>query len=176
MPTNKPDLAQRTEAPKANATVRILAVIAVFTALSAVGSLVKIPSPLGTVAFDSAPGYFVAAAFGGLPGAVVACLGHLITAAMTGFPLSLPIHIVIALGMGICAWTFGLFARRGNVGMVIGFVLAALLNSVVLSLIVLPVGGVAMYKGMTVFLLIGTVVNLALAMIAHLALRRSRIH
>ena len=41
MPTNKPDLAQRTEAPKANATVRILAVIAVLTAMSALGSHVK---------------------------------------------------------------------------------------------------------------------------------------
>lgn len=175
MSTTRPELSERTESARSNTTVTMLAVIAVFVALSAVGSLVKIPSPLGTVAFDSAPGFFVGIAFGGVPGAIVALIGHLITAAMTGFPLTLPMHLIIAVGMGLCAWAFGVLGRRGNVGLVIGFVVAAVLNSFVLGLIVLPIGGVAMYTGMSISLLVGAIANLAVATIAYLALRNTRL-
>lgn len=175
MSTTRTELSDRTQTTGSNATVRMLAIIAVFVALSAVGSLIKIPSPLGTVAFDSAPGFFVAVAFGGVAGAIVAFVGHLITAAMTGFPLTLPMHLIVAVGMGVCAWAFGVLGRRGNVGLVIGFVVAAVLNSFVLGLIVLPVGGVAMYTGMSISLLVGAVANLAVAAIAYLALRNTRL-
>lgn len=40
-----------------NLDPRRIARLAILIALSAVGALIKIPSPVGTVAFDSAPAF-----------------------------------------------------------------------------------------------------------------------
>lgn len=154
---------------------RRLAVLAVFIALSAVGSLIKIPSPVGTIGLDAAPGFFVAVGFAGWMGAVVAAVGHLVTSAVVGFPLSLPVHLAIAAGMALCAGVFGWLGRRSTTGLVIGFVVAALINSVVLGLIMIPIGGVPLYLATIVPLLIGAVVNLGIATAAYLALRNTRL-
>ena len=81
--------------------------LAIFTALSAVGSLLKIPSPNGSLAFDSAPGFFAALLFGPLEGSLVCGLGHMATAAVSGFPLGL-LHLPIALGMALAGACIGL--------------------------------------------------------------------
>src|SRR5688500_8718746 len=88
--------------------------IAILIALSGVGALIKIPSPTGTVALDSAPGYFTAAAFGPLEGGLVAGLGHLFTAATTGFPLGIPMHLLVGVEQAIWALLFWVLARRVN--------------------------------------------------------------
>ncbi len=77
--------------------------MAILIALSGVGALVKIPSPTGTVALDSAPGYFAAIAFGAIEGPIVAVIGHIFTALTTGFPLGFPVHLYIAVQMGVYA-------------------------------------------------------------------------
>jgi riboflavin transporter len=77
-------------------TPKRVARMAIFIALAAVGALIKFSSPTGTVALDAAPGFFSAVAFGWLEGGIVAVFGHILTAATTGFPLGLPIHLVIA--------------------------------------------------------------------------------
>lgn len=157
-------------------SARRLAIMAIFIALSAVGSLIKIPSPLGTVGLDSAPGFFAALAFGGPTGAVVIAVGHLLTSAIVGFPMTLPMHLAIALGMAGCAVALRWVARRGGtVRLVVAAVVAALLNSVVLGLTVLPIGGWGMYAATVPFLLVGAVLNLAIAAIAYRALRGSRL-
>jgi len=172
----RPDLDQRPVEPNAQPiSARRLAVMAIFIALAAVGSLIKIPSPVGTIGLDSAPGFFVAIGFAGWMGAVVAAVGHLITAAVVGFPLSLPVHLVLAVGMAACAFVFGWLGRKGTVGLIAGFVLAALLNSVVLGLIMLPIGGVVAYTATIIPLLIGATMNLAIATVAYLALRNTRL-
>jgi len=90
---------------------RRVARVAILVALSGVGAFIKIPSPTGTVALDAAPGYLAAVAFSPLEGGVVGALGHLISAATAGFPLGLPIHLIIAAEMFVFAWLFGLLAR-----------------------------------------------------------------
>lgn len=156
-------------------SARKLAIMAVFIALSAVGALIKIPSPVGTVALDAAPGFFIAIGFGGWMGAVVAAIGHLLTAGITGFPLTLPVHLAIAAGMAACAWIFGWFGRKGTAGLVIGFVLAVIVNCPVLALIMVPIGGWPLYLASLPSLAIGSVVNLAIAAIAYLSLRNTRL-
>ncbi len=156
-------------------SARKLAIMAIFIALSAVGALIKIPSPVGTVALDAAPGFFVAIGFGGWLGAVVAAIGHLLTAGITGFPLTLPVHLASAVGMAACAWVYGWFGRKGPVGLVIGFVLAVIINAPVLGLIMVPIGGWALYVAALPSLAIGAVVNLAIATLAYQALRKTRL-
>jgi uncharacterized membrane protein len=84
--------------------------LAIFTALSVVGSLIKIPSPIGSLAFDSAPGFFVALFFGPLEGGLVCGIGHLATAAASGFPLGI-LHLPIALGMALAGAAIALVNR-----------------------------------------------------------------
>ena len=98
--------------------------MAVLVALSGVGAFIKIPSPTGTVALDSAPGYLGALAFGSKEGALIAALGHLLSAGTVGFPLSLPLHLFVAAQMALFAAVFGYLQRR--VGM--GTAVAASLN------------------------------------------------
>lgn len=155
-------------------SARRLAVMAIFIALSAVGALVKIPSPMGTVGLDSAPGYFVAVAFGGGMGALVIAIGHLLTSAVVGFPFTLPVHLLIAAGMAVCALVFRLLGRRGKSGWLVAAVVAAtLLNSLGVGLVVLPVGGTALYLAVIVPLLMGSAVNVTVAALAYLAVSNS---
>ena len=67
--------------------VRRMVLMAMFIALSVVGAMLKIPSPTGTVAFDSAPGFLGAALLGWREGFIIALLGHLVSGYSAGFPL-----------------------------------------------------------------------------------------
>ncbi len=117
----------------------------------------------------------MALGFAGWMGALVAAVGHLVTSAVVGFPLSLPVHLAIAVGMAVCAFVFGWLGRRGTTGLVIGFIAAALFNSVVMGLIMIPIGGVPLYLATIVPLLVGAVINLAIATAAYFALRNTRL-
>lgn len=156
-------------------SARTLAVMAIFIALSAVGSLIKIPSPLGTVALDSAPGFFSAVAFGPWVGFIVIAIGHILTSAIVGFPFTLPVHLLIALGMGLCALVFRWLGRRTLAGLVIAVVVTTLLNSFGLALVVLPIGGWAMYVASLPSLLVGAAANLVIAAVAYYAVRDSKL-
>ena len=146
---------------------RRLARMAILIALSAVGALVKIPSPTGTVALDSAPGFLVAVVFSPVEGAIVAALGHLLTATTAGFTLG-ALHLVVAVEMAVFAWLFGLLAQRVNVA--VAGVVAVLLNGLVAPLMMIPVAGFGGYVGMILPLLVGSAINVAVAVLAGYAL------
>jgi uncharacterized membrane protein len=69
--------------------------IALLTALSVIGSYIKFPGPVGSIALDSLPGFLGAILLGGKGGALILVLGHFLSAINSGFPLG-PIHILIA--------------------------------------------------------------------------------
>ncbi len=139
--------------------------MAIFIALAAVGALIKFPSPTGTVALDSAPGFFSAIAFGWLEGGIVAGLGHLLTAATTGFPLGIMLHAVIAGEQFLWAAIFWLVKKKSNIW--IAVVVATLCNGVLGALVLLPMGGVGLYMSMLPGLLVGSAVNIILAALAY---------
>lgn len=88
--------------------------MAMLVALSAVGATIKFPSLTGTPALDSLPGFLAAFLLGPGQGAAVAALGHLLTAYLSGFPMTLPVHGVVALEMaGVAAVAGRLRRRRG---------------------------------------------------------------
>lgn len=152
---------------------RKLAIMAIFIALSAVGSLIKIPSPLGTIGLDSAPGFFVAIAFGGFEGAVVIALGHLLTSAVVGFPLTIPVHLVIALLMAICAVIYRFVHKK--LGLIAAMIAAILFNGVIESFIMLPMGGMPAVLSVMPFLVVGSVINVVLSGIVYRALKETRL-
>lgn len=154
-------------------TPRRIARMSVLIAISAVGALIKVPSPTGTVALDSCTGYFSAVTFGWGEGAIVAGLGHLLTAFTTGFPLGLPVHIYIALQMACYASIFSFVARKIN--LTLGIIIAVLLNGVLSAFLIIPFGGTGMATALILPLLFASLVNVLIASLAYKIVKKSNL-
>lgn len=142
-----------------------------FIALSVVGAYIKIPSPTGTVAFDSAPGYFAAAVIGGGEAALIISLGHLVSSFLVGFPLTLPIHFLIAVQMAVFAYLFGFLLRKTN-GYV-AVIITTLTNGIIAPLSMAPIFGWGFFVGMLLPLLAGSLVNILLAYLVYKASKKA---
>lgn len=143
-------------------SVKRLTQIGLLLALAYLGSLLKIPTPVGSTAFDSAPAYFAGLFLGGAWGALVACVGHLFTALLSGFPFSLPVHLVVAAGMGVSVLLFSLLWRRSRP---VATVVALLCNGIVLPLCLLawPMYSLQLVLTLMPGLLLATALNLFVA-------------
>ena len=117
--------------------------MAILIALSGVGALIKIPSPTGTVALDSAPGYFTAVAFGPVEGMIVAGIGHLFTALTAGFPMGIPMHLFVGVQMAAWAYLFWLSSKKIN--LIVGIIVATLANGVLSAAATIPFGGAGLF-------------------------------
>ena len=112
-------------------STKYIALMALFIALSFIGANIRI---FGSIAFDSLPAFLAALLLGPLPGAVIGFIGHLLTALMSGFPLSAPLHLVIALAMAITMLGFGCTYRalknrmRTSASLAITGIVGVLLN------------------------------------------------
>lgn len=144
-----------------------IARITVFSALSVIGSFLHLPGPVETVAFDSAPGFFMALYFGPLDGAVVCGVGHLATSVVNGFPLGI-LHLPIALGLAAAGAVIGYLNQKWN--FVYGIVAGVAINTglIVLAIPVLGWGGVVSFLP---FLLLAAALNGFVASVAYLGVR-----
>lgn len=156
-------------------TVKKIAIMAIFIALSAVGAMIKIPSPIGAIGLDSCPGYFCALAFGGVEGAIIIAIGHLLSAAVVGFPLTIPIHLAVAASMAVLAVIVRFVGRRGMAGLVAAVIAASLLNSFAVGLWLLPLGGWGLYLANIVSLLVAAAINMVIAAVAYASVRNSKL-
>lgn len=118
-------------------TKRIV-LLSLFIALSAVLANVKIFS---TIAFDSLPAFLAAMILSPIAGGIVGALGHLLTAITSGFPLSVPVHLFIAIQMLVIVWMFGVLFKKLNqyIAMAIAIILngpvATLLSGILIALL-----------------------------------------
>lgn len=151
---------------------RKIVIMGLFIALSFIGSLIKIPSAIGTVAFDSAPAFISAILLGPIPGATVGFMGHILTSMNVGFPLTIPVHLLIGTEMAlICAIVGVLYKKRG---IIIALCMGLVLNGIgaPASLIAIPSFGVSFFLVMVVPLLIGSSINLIIAYVIVRYLKR----
>jgi uncharacterized membrane protein len=127
---------EEVQSSKTRDGARTVVIIAVMTAVSALGGLVKLGTPVGSVALDSSAGYFSAAYYSPLIGAIVGFLGHLASSATAGFPLSW-LHLVIGVLQGVWSAIYGAIIRKVDrtYAVVVAAVLATILNGVVAPLI-----------------------------------------
>ena len=146
-----------------------IARVGILIALCVVGALIKIPSPTGSVALDAAPAFLAAFAFTLPEAALVAVLGHLVSAATAGFPLSLPVHAIIAITMAVAVAGAGWAARRAGVW--VGVVVGIALNGVGAPLTLVPMFGWGFFVAMLVPLLVGAAINVILAALVAKALK-----
>ncbi|GKT02964.1 ECF transporter S component [Furfurilactobacillus sp. WILCCON 0119] len=82
---------------------------ALLLALCVVGANVKI---MGSIAFDSAPAFLGAILLGPWFGAFLGFFGHMTSALLSGLPLTLPVHLIVACGMAVCMFVFGWIRQR----------------------------------------------------------------
>ena len=150
--------------------------LAIFTALSAAGSLIKIPSPVGSLAFDSAPGFLIALLFGPIEGALVSGLGHIATAVVSGFPLGI-LHIPIAIGMALAGATIGLLNKLNKTwGVAPALVAGVVINTVLVFPLVPWLGpdmdtGWVIAVGFVPFLAIAATLNAVVAGLVYVGIR-----
>jgi riboflavin transporter len=144
--------------------------LAIFTALSVVGSFIPIPGPIPSLAFDSFPGFFLALYFGAAEGALVLGLGHLATAAIHGFPFGY-LHIPVAVGMALAGIVMGLMNKLHKRWAFIPSAIAGIAINTALMVVVVPDFGWAFAITLVPGLLVAAIANVLVAVAAYLALR-----
>lgn len=131
----------------------------IFSALSGIGAMMPIPSPVGSIALDSCPGYFMAL-WRGLPsGALVCAIGHVLSSFRAGFPLGY-IHIAVMFLMALVGAVTALLNKK--LGVVAGLAGGVALNTAGVVLAV-PTYGWGIIPVLTPILFAASAVNAALA-------------
>jgi uncharacterized membrane protein len=152
----------------------LVARISVFTALCVVGSFIHPPSPMQTVAFDSAPGFFAALYFGAIDGALATGIGHIVTSIINGFPLGV-YHLPVAFGMALAGGAMGLVNKVNKKW---GFIPAAIIGVAINTafvVVVVPLIGWAAALAFVPFLLLAASLNAIIAALVYVGVRGRRI-
>ncbi|WP_026566972.1 ECF transporter S component [Bacillus sp. UNC41MFS5] len=136
--------------------------LAMLTALSVVGAMIKIPAIVGSVALDAFPALLAAVLFGAGAGAIVGAFGHLLSALIGGFPLG-PMHFLIAVEMAVLVWVFGRMYKNNKIFAGVVFIIG---NSLVAPLPFIYLMNLGFYLGIIPSLLIGSIINTVIAMVA----------
>lgn len=128
-----------------------LVMAALLLALSVVGAQIKI---FGSIAFDSAPAFMAAIFISPLIGGVIGLLGHLMSAATSGFMFTIPIHLVIGVMMFVSCYAFGIAYQKINAftGILVGLILNGPISLAVTALAMfsmmgIPVMGIILSPG-----------------------------
>src|SRR5690625_256412 len=143
-------------------SARKMSLLALFIALSVIGASIKIPAVIGSVALDVFPALFASVLIGKRTGAVVAGLGHILTALLGGMPLG-PLHVVVAAEMAVIVWFFGLFYQTGKKGVAGLFFIIT--NGFIAPLPMLLFFGVGFYVAVLPSLFIGAIINGGVALV-----------
>ncbi len=140
--------------------LRKLVLLSLFSAIAAIGGIIKIPAPIGSIALDSAPALLVASLFTGGYGAIVAFVGHLASALYSGFPLG-PFHLMVAVEIAVLTWIFGMIFHRDK--RVTAAILFFIGNSFVAGMPFIALFSFEFYIGIVIPLAIATGINLTIA-------------
>lgn len=80
-------------------------ICALLVAMCFIGANIKF---MGSIAFDAAPAFIGTLLLGPGYGMALGFLGHMVSSLLTGFPLSLPVHLIVAVMMAITMFLYGL--------------------------------------------------------------------
>ena len=149
--------------------IKTISIIGVLIALSVVFSFIKIPSPVGTVAFDAIPGFFAAVYLLPSIGGFIGAIGHIATAATAGFPFGITSHIIIALTMFVACFVFGLLYKKNKF---LAIILGILINVFLAIIILGSVYKFSLFTPLIPFLLVGSSINVVLATIIYENLKK----
>ena len=142
--------------------VRSLCILIMFISLAIIGSMIKLPTAIGSIALDSASAIIAAAILGARCGAVVAGIGHLSSAFLAGFPLGL-FHVLIAGEMGIIVYIFGLLYWKNWKNTAFSLFFAA--NAFIAPIPFIFLMGVPFVVSILPSLISGAIINLVVSII-----------
>jgi uncharacterized membrane protein len=144
---------------------------ALFCAIAVVGANIKIA---GSIAFDSFPAFLAAMLMGGTYGAVIGAVGHMVSALLSGFPLTVPLHIVVAIEMAAICFVTGQLARKGGKMVIVAAVVAFVLNAFVSPAVLIfwPGMGFAAYTGLLAPLALVSFANVLVAALLYYPLKK----
>lgn len=116
--------------------IKKLPLLGILLGLTIVGADVKL---FQSIALDSFPAFLGALMIGPIEGASLAFVGHLVSGFLSGFPLTLPIHFIIAIMMALAVYLYGnVFAiLKGTTAAYILSIIVGYFTNVILSLEVL---------------------------------------
>jgi riboflavin transporter FmnP len=144
---------------------------ALFIALSFVGANIKI---MGSVAFDSLPAFIATLVLGWGWGAVIGFIAHILTAATSGFPLTLPVHLINGVMMAVTMIAFHFtirfcLNRRMNtvLAYVLGCIVAVIFNVPLALLATSPILSFAVAMAYVPALIPAAILNVAIAVIVY---------
>src|SRR5699024_8956770 len=143
-------------------SARKISLLALFIALSVIGAALKIPAVIGSVALDVFPALFASVLIGKRTGAVVAGLGHILSAMLGGMPLG-SLHVIVAAEMAVIVWLFGLFYQSGKKA--IAGLFFILTNGFIAPLPMLIFFGVGFYVAVLPSLFMGAMINVVVALV-----------
>ncbi|PBQ22966.1 ECF transporter S component [Levilactobacillus brevis] len=92
-----------------NRALKRVTLSALLLALCVIGANVKI---MGSIALDSAPAFLGALLLGPWVGAFLGFFGHMTSALLSGFPLTLPVHLIVGAMMAVCMFVFGYIRKK----------------------------------------------------------------
>lgn len=155
-----------------NNNIKKMTLTAILLALCIVGANIKI---MGSVALDSFPAFFGALAIGPVAGAFLGLFGHLVSALLSGFPLTLPVHLVIGLCMMITMIVFSTI-RRGKRSLKWSYIItsdivAYILNVPLELLLLYPILKQLVYAYFFQ-LTIAAIINIILAEVIYILIRK----
>lgn len=153
---------------------RKLVIMALFIAISFLGANIKI---FGTVAFDSMAGFLGCLILGPVYGAIIGALGHFLTAATSGFPYTLPVHMIIMVDMALTMFLFGIiynnFSKMNKyLGIIISAIVGIIINGPISVLMIVPIMGWGMIA-MIPILCLASFFNILIAYILYKFLSRN---
>jgi riboflavin transporter len=154
-----------------NNRLRKILLAALFCAMAVVGANIKIA---GSIAFDSLPAFLAAMLMGGTYGAIIGSVGHMVSALLAGFPLTLPLHIVVAVEMAAICFVTGQIARKGGKMVILAAVTAFVLNAFVSPAVLIfwPGMGFTAYLGLLAPLGLASFANVFIATIVYYPLKK----
>ncbi|WP_347548482.1 ECF transporter S component [Pseudalkalibacillus hwajinpoensis] len=137
-------------------------ILAMFIALAVVGALIKIPAIVGSVALDAFPALVAAVLLGSRSGALIAGFGHLLSALIVGLPLG-PLHLLVAAEMATLVWLFATLYEVNKRKWAVGTFFVG--NAFAAPLPFLFMLGTGFYVALVPALVVGSVLNLGLAIV-----------
>ncbi|KJF27248.1 dimethylbenzimidazole transporter [Clostridium aceticum] len=155
--------------------IKTMTQIAMLIALSMIGATIKIQ---GSIAFDSMAAFFAALYIGPLAGGMVGVLGHLLSAATAGFPMTIPMHILVAFQMLVFVYVFGWVYTKAPSWVAI--LIGTFLNGPVGALLAVPVSLMLGFGGWPLFLMIwmpltiASFANIVLATVVYKTISRGK--
>ncbi|MGM0641638.1 MAG: hypothetical protein ACQESN_09485 [Thermotogota bacterium] len=144
--------------------------IGIFTALSFLLSFVKFPSPFGSIALDSMPG-FLLGIINPVYGGITAFLGHVFTSWNSGFYFQF-YHILLAFSMFVIAFIFGKLYKKNKI---IAIIIATILNGILMPFIVTPILTLKGVFGAIPVLLLASFINVLIASIVYLFIKKYKV-